>query len=71
MMWSGRVRDWDDDEGRGVIDCPELDAPCWAHYSTIEMEGFRRLEPGAGVRVMVERFDQDGFRYRATRVVPA
>lgn len=37
------VREWHDEEGWGVLDCPETPGGCWAWYAAIEMEGFRTL----------------------------
>ena len=66
----GRVREWHDDEGWGVVDCADLEAACWVHYSVVEMRGYRRLDGGTGVRVVVERVEQDGYHFRATQVIP-
>lgn len=67
------VRTWDDEEGWGVLDCPGTPGGCWAHFSHIETEGdgFRSLAPGARVTLEWEREEQDGYAYRAVRVVPA
>jgi cold shock protein len=44
----------------------------WVHFSNIEMGGFKTLTPGQRVEVEVEGplpFDQDGFSYRAKRLL--
>jgi CspA family cold shock protein len=64
------VREWHDDEGWGVVDCADLEAACWVHFSVVEMTGYRRLDEGALVRCVVERAAQDGYGYRATKVIP-
>lgn len=66
---SGTVREWYDDLGWGVLDSPNTPGGCWAHYSVVEMEGFRSLTPGDAVTFDVERARQDGYDFRATRVV--
>jgi CspA family cold shock protein len=65
------VRLWDDEEGWGVLDAPEVPGGCWTHYSAVEMSGYRRLRVGEVVDVVVEQADQDGFAYRAVRCRPA
>jgi CspA family cold shock protein len=67
---SGVVREWRDDEGWGLVDCDDLPAPCWVHFSVVRMEGLRRLVPGARVALSVERIEQDGYQFRASSVTP-
>jgi hypothetical protein len=38
------------------------------HFSVIEMDGYRALEPGDHVEFTYEQVQQDSFRCRATRV---
>lgn len=64
----GRVREWHDEEGWGVIDSPAAPGGCWAHYSAIEMDGYRALAAGEEVEVDLEAADQDGYAYRALTV---
>jgi len=65
----GTVREWNDEEGWGVIDSDQTPGGCWAHYSTIVGEGFRTVAVGATVVLDWEQVtDQDGYHYRATRV---
>ncbi|MEU5211123.1 cold shock domain-containing protein [Streptomyces sp. NPDC020742] len=71
-MVTATVREWHDDEGWGVIDCPETPGGCWAHFSVIRMTGFRGLVPGQRVDLTWEApgFPQDGYDYRAECIVP-
>jgi CspA family cold shock protein len=66
----GRVVEWDDDEGWGVLDSADTPGGCWAHYSVIEMSGFHTLGLGDVVRVRFEDVEQDGYEFRATWVQP-
>jgi len=65
---TGVVREWWDEEGWGVVDCDETPGGCWAHYSMIEMDGFRSLSAGDLVSLEWIEVDQDGYRYRAERL---
>ncbi|WP_055500703.1 cold-shock protein [Streptomyces albus] len=71
-MVTAIVREWSEEEGWGVLDCPENPGGCFAHYSDVRMEGFRTLSPGRRVDLTWEApgFEQDGYRYRAVSVVP-
>ncbi|WP_374982724.1 cold-shock protein [Streptomyces fradiae] len=71
-MVTATVREWRDTEGWGVVDSPETPGGCWCHYSAIEMTGFRTLEPGQRVELewQAPGFQQDGYDYRALRIVP-
>jgi uncharacterized RmlC-like cupin family protein/cold shock CspA family protein len=71
MQTTGRVRDWHADLGWGVLDSPATPGGCWAHYSRVEMTGFRSLAPGAEVSFTFEAPGQDGFPFRAVTVWPA
>lgn len=71
----GRVREWHEDDGWGVIDSPAFDSPIWTHYSAIDPAspglppgGYRVLRAGDQVEVSAERAEQDGFHWRATWV---
>ncbi|MFI6640137.1 cold shock domain-containing protein [Streptomyces sp. NPDC050504] len=66
------VRVWHEEEGWGVLDCPETPGGCWGHYSNIEAAGFRTLTPGQTVDLRWEApgFRQDGYEYRALLIVP-
>jgi CspA family cold shock protein len=65
----GTVKWWKDDKGYGAI-ASEVTAPwdIWAHFSALEMEGFKSLVPGERVSVDYYRDDQESFRYIAQRV---
>jgi cold shock protein len=69
-MATAIVREWHAEEGWGVLDCPETPGGCWGHFSHIEMTGFRTLTPGQPVDLEWEAPGQDGYDYRAVRVVP-
>ncbi|MBB1245688.1 cold shock domain-containing protein [Streptomyces durbertensis] len=71
-MVKATVREWHDEEGWGVLDCPETPGGCWGHYSVIEMTGFRTLTAGQQVEMRWEDpgFEQDGYPYRAVSIVP-
>jgi CspA family cold shock protein len=65
------VREWKDDEGWGVLWAAEVPQGIWAHFSAIQINGYKALTPGDTVEVDVQgplAFDQDGYRYRATAV---
>jgi CspA family cold shock protein len=62
------VRVWLKEEGWGVIDCAETPGGCWAHFSVLDMDGHRSLEPGSDVVLLWERAAQDGYAYRAVMV---
>ncbi|WP_307828139.1 cold shock domain-containing protein [Nocardioides sp. SYSU D00038] len=64
------VRQWDESEGWGVLDAPEVPGGCWVHYSHIEMHGYKRLVAGQRVDLDWEAPGQDGFDYRAVQVRP-
>lgn len=70
MLVEGSVRFWRSDDGWGVIDSPATPGGCWAHFSVIDMEGYRHLQEGQRVSVEAENVDQDGYAYRALLVIP-
>ncbi len=37
----GKVRQWLDEEGWGVIDSPDTLGRCWAHYSSVAVPGYK------------------------------
>jgi cold shock protein len=65
----GVVRDFRPEEGWGTIDGPDVPGGCWVHFSTI-VEGYRQLTPGQRVSFRAEATNQDGFKFRATKVWP-
>ena len=70
MTITGRVRDWHDEEGWGVIESDATPGGCWAHYSIVLVPGFKRLEAGQHVEFTYEAAAQEGHAYRATEVWP-
>lgn len=66
----GRVVVWHAEEGWGVLRTPDgLDV--WCHFSQLEMEGYRSLEPGQRVSFDYETPGQDGYEGRVlTSVKP-
>lgn len=64
----GTVREWHDEEGWGVLDSGMTPGGCWAHFSAIEMVGFRTLEVGETVQFEAEEARQDGYDWRAAHV---
>jgi CspA family cold shock protein len=72
-MVEGSVKSWDDDAGWGVLVSREVPGELFAHFMHIDAEGYRSLMPGEHVRFDWEPYPsgQDGYFYRATRVVRA
>lgn len=72
-MVRGTVKSWNDDEGWGVLVSPEAPGEIWAHYSHVDAKRYRALATGAAVALEYERVagGQDGYDFRATRVVRA
>jgi len=72
MTSHGAVREWDDNEGIGVIDSPDTPGGCWAHFSNIVADETRPhvLTAGEQVTFSYEAGSQDGFDYRAVLVWP-
>ena len=66
----GVILEWLPGEGWGVIDTPETPGGCWAHFSAVQMSGYRELRSGQHVRVHWERALQDGYSFRAVSVIP-
>jgi cold shock protein len=62
------VREFDRIRGVGVVDSPDTPGGCWVHFSAIEVDGYKDLEPGEEVTLTFEPASQDGFSYRAIRV---
>lgn len=67
-MADGTVREWYDDEGWGVLDSDATPGGCFAHFSSVQLDGYRRLTSGEPVRFVWIREDRDDFSYRAERV---
>jgi CspA family cold shock protein len=71
MYTDGVVRHWLDDEGWGVLDSDRTPGGCWAHFSVVEMPGYRALVAGQQVSFTYEAGGQDGFEFSAAAVRPA
>jgi CspA family cold shock protein len=54
--------------GWGVLDSEETPGGCWAHFSSVDMAGYRTAGPGQAVDFTYESVPQDGFDYRALTV---
>lgn len=65
---TGIVREWNDDQGLGIIDSEDTPGGCWVHFSNIVTDGFRTFAPGDHVAFTHEAVPQDGFHYRAISV---
>jgi CspA family cold shock protein len=70
MTVRATVRDWHEAEGWGVVDSTETPGGCWTLFSAVDVAGYRRLTPGQSVQLDWESPGQDGYAYRAVRVVP-
>ena len=64
------AREWHAEQGWGVLDSPDTPGGCWAHFSNLDMPGYRALSPGQEVQLDWETAEQDGYGYRAIHVVP-
>ena len=69
MSVAATVRTWSADEGWGVLDSEATPGGCWTHFSALDLDGDRRLSPGDEVRLVAELPGQDGWPWRAVRVV--
>lgn len=72
-MVRATVREWYGEDGWGVLDCPETPGGCFVHFSNLETDGYRSLERGSTVDLAeweAPGFKQDGYDYRAVRVIP-
>ena len=63
------VRTWDDEQGWGVLDSDATPGGCWTHFAALDFDGYRKLSPGQQVRLTAESPGQDGYAWRAVRVV--
>ena len=68
----GNVRWFDEEEGWGVIDAPEVPGGCFVHCSNIVGEGYRNLAEGQEVvfTFVKPRSKQDGYDFLALQVWP-
>lgn len=67
-MTDGSVKWFNDAKGFGFILCEEIEDDIFVHYSEIQQEGFKSLEPGEKVRFELCRSPKG---YRARNVLPA
>jgi cold shock protein len=49
------VREWSDEEGWGLLVADEVSGDIFAHFSNIQMDGYRSLTPGEHVEIEVVR----------------
>ncbi|MFB9377718.1 hypothetical protein ACFFKU_11375 [Kineococcus gynurae] len=70
MSTRGVVRNWDDDEGWGVIDSPETPGGCWVLWAAVATTTPNGFRPGQEVAFTYEQGEQDGYGYRALRAWP-
>ena len=68
-MIEASVREWHDELGWGVVDATETPGGCWVHFSNIDADGYLSLTGVETVLLDYERVEQDGYQYRAIRVV--
>ena len=71
MADAGIVRQWNDDEGWGVIDSAATPGGCWAHFSHAAVSGASNFMAGQSVSLEWESPGQDGYPYRAVRFWPS
>jgi CspA family cold shock protein len=68
----GVVKFWKPEKGWGAVSSAALPPgrDAWVHFSTIEMVGFRALEPGQRVEFTFHAQKQDSFDFVADWVSP-
>lgn len=61
---------WSDDDGWGVLRSDVLESEVFAHFSAVNVSGYRSLRAGQRVRFEVEPYPpgQDGYFFRAHNV---
>ncbi|MGA8115732.1 MAG: cold shock domain-containing protein [Actinocatenispora sp.] len=71
-MIDGTVVFFDSEQGWGLVASAALPngEPAWVHTSVLETEGYQELTIGQPVKFDFEAAEQNGYRYRATRVLP-
>ncbi|RNI17968.1 cold shock domain-containing protein [Flexivirga caeni] len=69
----GVVEWFDAEQGWGALSSVETPGGCFVHFSAIATDGYRALAAGQRVRFVAEHLDflQDGYSYRAVRVIPS
>lgn len=71
MATEAVVRVWHEEEGWGVLDCPETPGGCWAGFAALAIGGYKSAAAGDVVTLEYEQGAQDGYGYRAVRFWPA
>jgi len=66
----GSVQSWDSTEGWGVLVSPEVTGTVFAHFSVIDIPGYRELQPGQAISFMYTTPGQDGCDHSAQYVKP-
>lgn len=73
----GTIRKWRPSKGWGVIDSTDTPGGCWAFWTAIDLGSgapdqlrVAGLEAGQQVQFDWEPATQDGYAYRAIRIVP-
>ena len=67
-MATGVVREWNADQGWGVLNSDETPGGCWVHCSALSMAGDHRALPGQRVIFTYRPATQDGFDFQALDV---
>ncbi|MBD0323312.1 MAG: cold shock domain-containing protein [Aldersonia sp.] len=62
------VREWNVEEGWGVIDSEHTPGGAWASFSEVDDVGFRSLTRGSQVSFEPKVAEQDGFHFRALQI---
>lgn len=53
-----------------MVDSVETPGGCWAHFSNVEVAGYKELRVGQTVELTWEAGAQDGYSFRAVTVTP-
>jgi cold shock CspA family protein len=61
---------WSEEEGWGALRSESAPSDVFAHFSSLNMEGYHFLQPGQGVEFLLEDYPrgQDGYVFRAEEV---
>ncbi len=66
-MATGKVKWFNNSKGFGFIEAKDREGDIFAHYSTIEMEGYRTLKAGQSVEFELEEGPKG---LHATNIIP-
>lgn len=68
-MTIGKVKEFLDEEGWGVLTSADVPGDVWMHFSHLDVPGYRAVQVGQTVEFDWDSFPpgQDGYYYRATR----